>query len=166
MRRLVILLILAAVGYPLLLRQQGSAPGNIATGTGQSAAVSGAATTNSAAPDTARSTDATPLADAIRAHSSYVYVQGSGTVAKSLPDDTSGSRHQRFLVRVAGGGSVLIAHNIDLAPRVQDLQAGTSIEFAGEYIWNEKGGLVHWTHHDPSGRHRAGWIEYQGQRYQ
>lgn len=85
---------------------------------------------------------------------------------KVLADDRNGSQHQRFLVRVASGSVVLIAHNIDLAPRIENLRAGDDIEFAGEYIWNEKGGLVHWTHHDPAGRHVDGWLRHEGRRYQ
>jgi hypothetical protein len=65
-------------------------------------------------------------------------------------------------VRVAGGGTVLIAHNLELAPRVAPLTVGDELEFSGEYVWNEKGGVVHWTHPDPRGQHRAGWIRRVG----
>ncbi len=74
--------------------------------------------------------------------------------------------HQRFIVRLASGQTVLIAHNIDLAPRVAGLTVGATVRFQGEYEWNDRGGLVHWTHHDPEGRRSAGWIEYRGTRYQ
>ncbi|MEJ1962381.1 MAG: DUF3465 domain-containing protein [Gammaproteobacteria bacterium] len=92
--------------------------------------------------------------------------RGEGVVVKVLPDDTQGSRHQRFIVRLGSGQTVLIAHNIDLAPRVAGLSAGDTVSFAGEYEANDKGGIVHWTHHDPSGRHEAGWIKHQGNTYQ
>jgi hypothetical protein len=98
------------------------------------------------------------IADAYRAHASHVTVVGSGTVTKLLRDDTNGARHQRFLLEVEGL-SVLVAHNIDLARRVDPLRKGNTIEFRGEYIWNEKGGILHWTHHDPSGRHSPGWLK-------
>jgi hypothetical protein len=91
--------------------------------------------------------------------------EASGRVAKILPDDREGSRHQRFVVDLPSGHSVLIAHNIDLAERVP-LRRGERVRFRGQYEWNDLGGVVHWTHHDPEGRHDAGWIEYRDQRYQ
>ena len=92
-------------------------------------------------------------------------VQGSGTVARVLSDDNDGSRHQRFIVELASGQTLLVAHNIDLAPRVASLRTGDSVSFNGEYEWNERGGVIHWTHDDPQGHHIAGWIEHNGKRY-
>ena len=92
-------------------------------------------------------------------HSDGVEVQGEGTVARVLPDDSEGSRHQRFLVRLDSGQTVLITHNIDLAPRLAPLTIGDRVAFRGEYVWNPKGGLIHWTHRDPAGHHEAGWLK-------
>ncbi len=75
-----------------------------------------------------------------------------------LADDEAGSRHQRFIVRLDSGTTVLVAHAVDVAGRVSPLQVGDELSFRGEYVWNPRGGLVHWTHHDPVGRHAAGWI--------
>ena len=63
-----------------------------------------------------------------------------GQVSRILPDDNKGSRHQKFLLRLATGQTILIAHNIDLAQRVGGLQEGGTVEFFGEYEWNQKGG--------------------------
>ena len=98
------------------------------------------------------------LARAIAARAQEVPVTGRGTVIRLLADDREGSPHQRILLRVAGGGTVLIAHNLDLSPRVAPLAVGDQLEFAGDYVWNENGGVVHWTHPYPQGRHRAGWV--------
>ena len=106
------------------------------------------------------------LAEAFQNRSENLQVSGSGTVARLLPDDTRGSRHQRFTLRLASGQTLLVAHNIDLAPRVPDLAEGDSVEFFGEYEWNERGGVIHWTHHDPRGNHIAGWLKHRGQTYQ
>jgi hypothetical protein len=106
------------------------------------------------------------LATANQNRQSNVQVQGSGRVTKLLSDDNDGSRHQRFIVRLASGQTVLIAHNIDLASRVGSLLEGDSVQFHGEYEWNAKGGVVHWTHRDPERRHEDGWIKHQGRTYQ
>ena len=93
-------------------------------------------------------------------------IGGHGTVVKLLPDDDRGSRHQKFIVRLESGLTVLLAHNIDLAPRVASLNEGDSVNFYGQYEWNEKGGVIHWTHIDPNGFHTPGWIEHKGRKYQ
>jgi len=97
---------------------------------------------------------------------SDVQLEAVGTVVKVLADDNDGSRHQRFLIRAGSGQTVLVAHNIDLAPRVAGLAAGDQVTIYGEYEWNAKGGVLHWTHHDPGGRHVGGWIKHEGQTYQ
>lgn len=106
------------------------------------------------------------LADAFENRSSDIQVQGSGTVKRVLSDDNDGSRHQRFIIELASGQSLLVAHNIDLAGRIASLQAGDRVEFNGEYEWNERGGVIHWTHRDPQGRHVDGWIKHAGHTYQ
>ncbi len=88
-----------------------------------------------------------------------------GTVIAILPDDNDGSRHQRFIVKLASGQTILIAHNIDLAPRVKRLREGSVITAKGEYIWNEQGGIVHYTHLSPFGTHPGGWIQFNGKRF-
>ncbi|MDX6304779.1 MAG: hypothetical protein QOI77_1748 [Blastocatellia bacterium] len=107
-----------------------------------------------------------PIGRAFKNRTSNVQVEGEGVVTRILADDLSGGTHQRFIVRLKSGQTVLIAHNIDIAPRVAGLQKGDDIRFYGEYVWNEKGGTVHWTHHDPKGRHAAGWLKHRGRTYQ
>ena len=106
------------------------------------------------------------IRDAYQNHRSDVQVRGSGIVSQILLDDLEGSQHQRFILRIATGQTILIAHNIDLAPRVNALLEGDTIEFNGEYEWNTKGGVVHWTHRDPSNRHKHGWLIHRGNRYE
>jgi len=106
------------------------------------------------------------LNSAIQHKRSHVQVEGSGRVIKVLRDDLKGSRHQKFLLRIASGNTILIAHNIDLAPRIEGLRKGDTVKFYGEYEWSAKGGVVHWTHKDPRGRHASGWLKHQGRRYQ
>jgi len=93
-------------------------------------------------------------------------VHGTGTVVRILADDNDGSRHQRFILRTANGRTLLIAHNIDLAPRVSRIRDGDTVEFYGEFAANDKGGVIHWTHHDPQGRHPDGWLRHRGRTYQ
>ena len=93
-------------------------------------------------------------------------IHGSGDVSRILPDDDAGSRHQRFILRLASGQTLLVAHNIDLAPRIDDLEVGDRVEYSGEFEWNDKGGVVHWTHRDPAGRHAAGWLKHDGRVFQ
>lgn len=138
-----ILLIVFAVGAYVAYQQQGLPP---ATGVGAD-------------------TDA-DIALAFEQGRHGQQVSGAGTVSRILPDDRTGSRHQRFILRLASGQTLLVAHNIDLAPRIPGLAIGDRVAFYGEYEWNERGGVIHWTHHDPQGRHVGGWLEHEGRRYE
>ena len=125
---------------------------------------SGACAQKSARSSAPKSTD-DAIGRAFASRRSNIQVEGEGKVNRVLADDLSGGRHQRFIVELASGQTVLIAHNIDIAPRVEELAVGDRVRFSGEYVWNEKGGLIHWTHHDPQGRHVAGWIIHNGKTY-
>lgn len=106
-----------------------------------------------------------PIGRAFASGTSDVQVEGEGKVIRVLADDLDGSRHQRFIVELASGQTLLITHNIDIAPRIDGLAVGDSVSFNGEYVWNDKGGVIHWTHHDPQGRHVAGWVIHNGKTY-
>jgi hypothetical protein len=93
-------------------------------------------------------------------------VQIAGTVDQILADDNDGTPHQRFVVRLDDGKRLLVAHNTRLAKRIPSLHTGDRVELKGEYATNARGGVIHWTHHDPAGRHSPGWIVHQGQTYQ
>jgi hypothetical protein len=106
------------------------------------------------------------LAAAFRDRVHDLPVQGRGIVEKLLKDDTDGDRHQRFIVRLESGQTLLVAHNIDVAPRVEGLAVGDSVAFSGVYEWSAEGGTIHWTHHDPDGRHAPGWLRHDAETLQ
>jgi hypothetical protein len=103
--------------------------------------------------------------EAFARHQSNIQVMQEGVILSILADDNVGDRHQRMIVRLNNDQTLLITHNIDIAARVENLVKGKKLRFCGEYEWNSKGGLVHWTHKDPNGQHVAGWLEYAGKRY-
>lgn len=93
------------------------------------------------------------------------WVGFNGKIVQKLNDDNKGSRHQKFLVSPESGITILVAHNIDLAPRVP-IDKGDTISLYGRFEWNHKGGVMHWTHHDPKGKIKGGWINTKGKIYQ
>lgn len=123
--------------------------------------------------DLAANESTDPLRAAITQGLEDVWLTTTARVSKVLPDDNDGSRHQRFIIAIEPEArsphgmqdTVLIAHNIDLAPRAP-LEVGDTVTIRGEYIYKDNGGVIHWTHHDPRGRKQGGWIEVNGQRYE
>ncbi len=137
------LLVIAAIVYAVLQWQEGRAP----EGVGSAPARSGS------------------VEQAYAERMSGVWMEVEGEVSRVLSDDLQGSRHQRFIVELASGHTLLVAHNIDLAQRVP-LDRGDRVEMYGEYEWNDRGGVLHWTHHDPQGRRSGGWIRHDGRTYE
>jgi hypothetical protein len=99
-------------------------------------------------------------------HRSGIEVTAEGSVTRLLSDDNGPSgTHQRFIVQVKGSvQTLLIENNVDIGKRVP-LSAGDDIVVHGEYVWNDQGGLIHFTHHDPAHTHEDGWIELRAVRY-
>jgi len=95
---------------------------------------------------------------------SKVWVEAQGHITRLLADDNDGDRHQRFILALDSGHTVLVVHNIDLAKRVP-LHKNDNISLYGRYEWNDRGGVIHWTHHDPENRSKGGWIEFNGTVY-
>ena len=121
-------------------------------------------TSEEASSSTAGITSDLALQELYAQGTSYVQVVVNAQVTRILADDTEGDQHQKFIVALGSGQTLLIAHNIDIAPRVP-VAVGTRLTIAGEYIWNAEGGLVHWTHHDPDGSHVDGYILLDGVYY-
>lgn len=105
-------------------------------------------------------------ASAFQGQRSGAPMGGDGEVVRVLADDNVGSRHQRFILRLDSGQTLLIAHNIDIAPRIETLKTGDRVAFYGQFEANQEGGVIHWTHHDPEGHHGSGWLKHNGTVYQ
>jgi hypothetical protein len=107
---------------------------------------------------------AAAILEAFENQRSGVWVEAGGEVVHILPNDDKPPRHQNFLVEVAPNHTVKVSHNVDIAPRAP-VTKGLRIRFRGRYEYNEKGGVVHWTHRDPSGAKTGGHLEIEGTRY-
>jgi hypothetical protein len=108
--------------------------------------------------------DMDKIAAATRDQQSNIIVEFEAVVLRTLPDDIGNVTHQNFLTKLENGHTLLIAHNLDLAARVP-VSAMDKIRIRGEYDWSYRGGLIHWTHHDPNGQREGGWIKLDGQTY-
>jgi hypothetical protein len=155
-KKVIALAVLAIAAWQVWRLQSGTESAAVEAGISDSLVV-----TATAAPDSGDE-----AAEAYRSHARGRVLTVQGRVQRVLADDREGSRHQRFVLRTASGQTVLVAHNIDLAPRLEGLAAGEMLVIRGEYQWNEQGGLLHWTHRDPGGNHPPGYIERNGRRYQ
>jgi Protein of unknown function (DUF3465) len=98
-------------------------------------------------------------------HAIKVEVSVTARVKKLLPEDVQGLPHERFLIELSDGSTVLIAHDLKMAPAVP-INPGDIVSIRGEYIWNKLGGLIHWTHHTDTPKHENGWIDFNNVRYQ
>lgn len=108
--------------------------------------------------------------DAWRAGRSQVEVTASGSVVRQLGtrEGRSGA-HEGFLLHLRGaagrGLTVRVEDNVDLTGAIA-LTPGAEVVVRGEYIFDARGGIIHYTHRDPRGRHAAGYIATGGKLYQ
>lgn len=105
------------------------------------------------------------IAELYAQQKSGVMVEFQARVYRILADDNEGARHQRFIVELTNGHTVLVSHNLDLADRVP-LQELDLVKVRGEYEYNPQGGVVHWTHRDPGAGTKHGWVDLAGIRYE
>jgi hypothetical protein len=61
--------------------------------------------------------------------------------------------------------SVRVEDNVTITGFVP-LHPGQIATVHGQYEYDSRGGVIHWTHHDPAGRHESGYIEIDAKRYQ
>lgn len=157
-----------AAGTATQAAAPGVAPGKARKRVGGSTASErepAAAPTRGAASSASRDS-ASPVGRLHAARQSDQIITDTGIIVKCLPDDNEGSRHQRLLVEVDRTDiTIKVSHNIDLAPYIK-CREGDRITFKGEYEYNDLGGVVHWTHHDPKKWREGGWVEVDGQRYE
>jgi Protein of unknown function (DUF3465) len=99
-------------------------------------------------------------------HRSTVEVTADGSVVRLLPDRASSTgTHEQFIVKLSSGDlTVEVEHNISIGARAP-VKLGDHVVVHGEYIWNDQGGLIHFTHHDPQGTHEGGYIQDNGKTF-
>jgi len=97
-----------------------------------------------------------------KSKTSGVFVVFDAEVINILSDDNDGSRHQRLILK-SNNMTVLLAHNIDEAPRVP-VKMNDTIRVKGQYEWNDKGGVIHWTHKKDNNPY--GWVMFNNKKYE
>lgn len=108
--------------------------------------------------------------DAWRAGRSHVEVTAHGAVARVLGERVGASgTHLGFLLHLSGGAgrglTVRVEDNVDLTGHIA-VNAGDDVTVRGEYIYDSRGGLIHYTHRDPRGRHESGYVRVGDRIYQ
>ncbi len=107
------------------------------------------------------------VCDAYSAGRSHVEVVADGTVTRILGVAQGRvSPHEGFLFRLASGCSVIVRveANTDFTGSIP-MAPGDRVTVKGEYEYYPLGGVIHWTHRDPRGRHEGGYIETGGKLY-
>lgn len=121
----------------------------------------------------AKAPQSTPAANsavyaAFESGTSRVEVSATGIVTRTMGMRTGRSgTHEGFLMQADGKrGLVLrVEDNVDITGPIP-LRNGQHVIVRGEYEYYPRGGVIHWTHHDPAGRHENGYVEVAGKRYQ
>jgi Protein of unknown function (DUF3465) len=98
---------------------------------------------------------------------SHVEVVADGTVTRLFGVQPGRiSPHEGFLLRLGSACSLVVRveANTDFTGPIP-LARGQRVLVKGEYEYYPLGGVIHWTHRDPRGRHEGGYIEAAGHTY-
>jgi hypothetical protein len=98
---------------------------------------------------------------------SRVEVVADGTVTRVLGVQQGRvSPHEGFLFRLGSSCNLVVRveANTDFTGPIP-LAPGQHVVVKGEYEYYPLGGVIHWTHSDPRGRHEGGYIETGGKTY-
>lgn len=101
------------------------------------------------------------VCSAYHAGRSHVEVVADGTVTRVFGMQPGRiSPHEGFLIRLASGcdAIVRVEANADFTGPIP-LHRGERVTVKGEYEYYPRGGVIHWTHHDPRNHHEAGFVE-------
>jgi hypothetical protein len=110
---------------------------------------------------TTQSPDNAAVCDAFHAGRSRVEVVAGGTVTRVLGTQAGRvSPHEGFLMRLSSGCDLVVRveANTDFTGTFE-LAPGDAVSIKGEYEYYALGGVIHWTHRDPRGRHDGGYIQ-------
>jgi Protein of unknown function (DUF3465) len=121
----------------------------------------GCASNGSAAPDN------TAVCHAFTSGTSHVEVTAQGTVVRAFGVQAGReSPHEGFLMRLSSDCTVVVRveANVDFTGTFA-LRPGQTVIVRGEYEYYAMGGVIHWTHHDPRGRHAGGFIQVDGHQF-
>jgi hypothetical protein len=125
------------------------------------ALLGGCASNGSASPDNAA------VCRAFSSGASHVEVTAQGTVVRAFGVQAGReSPHEGFLMRLSSDCTVVVRveANVDFTGTFA-LRPGQPVVVRGEYEYYSLGGVIHWTHRDPRGRHADGFIQVDGHQY-
>ena len=116
---------------------------------------------------TTQSPDDAAVCSAYSATRSHVEVVADGTLTRILGTQPGRvSPHEGFLLSLGSGCKLVVRveANTDFTGQIP-LSRGQHVLVKGEYEYYPLGGVIHWTHRDPRGRHQGGYIDAGGRIY-
>jgi hypothetical protein len=116
---------------------------------------------------TTQTPDDNAVCAAYAAGRSHVEVVADGSIVRLLGTQAGRvSPHEGFLLRLSSGCDLVlrVEANTDFTGPIP-LTRGERVAVKGEYEYYPRGGVVHWTHRDPRGRHEGGYISAGGKLY-
>ncbi len=115
--------------------------------------------------ETTNASNDSALVNAVNSKRNVDFLEASGvTVIELLADDTQGLPHEKFIVRLSNGATVLCVFNLDMGQRIP-LKVGDIVDLGGQFKWTNVGALMHWLHADTQNRRPDGYVDLNGKRY-